>query len=281
MPFSPPPHPQNLRGVDFDVAIVDEAAFVNSSLLREGVFPVLMKKRAACWMATTPSEKLSSLFMELIRQVDDNGDTLMNVVRSGQPCKSCMKTTSPWTCKHTLDERDSWKDGEKEKRLRYLYAGAADTFAREQLGAVIDDSIRPFRPKYVLRLQKRPPIDVRRLSNLPCVFLLVDPASGGACEFAVIVVGFLNNLAVVRSRHFFSFLSRPRPPTLFFTTLSLSRFRRCYTIVPPPSNSSSSSSPASLGFSRPRLCLCAYSSTCSAVTSSCVKRLQPAQTTMC
>lgn len=75
---------------------VAEAAFVSSALLREGIFPVLMKQRAAVVMATTPSEKPTSLFMELIRHVDEKGNTRMYVVRSGQPCKSCMKGSEPW-----------------------------------------------------------------------------------------------------------------------------------------------------------------------------------------
>ncbi len=72
------------------------------SLLREGVFPVAMKKRAAVVMATTPSEKPGSLFMELIRATDEQGRPRMYVVRSGQPCDDCMRTKEPW-CVRTGD----------------------------------------------------------------------------------------------------------------------------------------------------------------------------------
>ncbi len=161
-----------------------------------------MKKRSSVVMATTPSEKPTSLFMELIAQTDEKGRPRMHVVRSGQPCGPCSRTKEPWTCVHTLDERPHWKDKGKEERLRYLYVNAADTFAREQLGAIVDDSVRPFLPRYIVDFQQRPPVSDN--DPPPCVFLVVDAASGGKCDFAILGVCFRGPVMEVRSHYTYS-----------------------------------------------------------------------------
>lgn len=66
------------------------------------------------------------------------------------------------------------KDRDKEDRLRYLYVGAGDVFAQEQMGAIIDDSVRPFLPQYVYQFQNREPF--RDTHPPDCVYLTVDPA---------------------------------------------------------------------------------------------------------
>ena len=73
----------------------------------DGFFPVAMKKRSFLIMATTPGPP-NSLFMQLIALKDEKGQSKLRVVRSGQPCDSCMKGKEPWTCIHNLEERPPW-----------------------------------------------------------------------------------------------------------------------------------------------------------------------------
>lgn len=88
------------------------------------------------------------------------------------------------------------KDRDKEERLRYLYVGAGDIFAQEQMGAIIDDSVRPFLPAYVYQLQSREPF--RDPVPPDCVYITVDPASGGKCDFYIFGFYMRNNVLVVR-----------------------------------------------------------------------------------
>lgn len=166
---------QNVRGIDFDVGFIDEAAFCKDALMIDGFFPVAMKKRSAIIMATTPG-KPTSLFMNLILLKDENGVPKMRVIRSGQPCDTCMKGKDPLMCLHNLDDRPPWRDRSKENRLKWLYQGNTEAFIREQLGAVLEDSLRPFLPEYIGKLKARPLYvdDPRRPPE--CVFLAIDSA---------------------------------------------------------------------------------------------------------
>ncbi len=61
---------------------------------------------------------------------------------------------------------------------------------------MIDEGVRPFLPRYIAAFQKRPPVR----DDLPpeCVFLFIDPASGGKCEFAILGACFRGEVMEVR-----------------------------------------------------------------------------------
>jgi hypothetical protein len=78
------------------VAIVDEAAFVKTPLLTEGIFPVTITKEKACVIMPTTPGKRNSYFMNLIALKAADGKPRMPLIRVGQPCRACMKTSEPW-----------------------------------------------------------------------------------------------------------------------------------------------------------------------------------------
>ena len=89
------------------MGILDEVWFCYDSIMIDGFFPVAMKRRSCLVMATTPG-KPTALFARLIALKDEKGLPKMKLIRSGQPCEPCMKTSTPWTCTHTLDEKPPW-----------------------------------------------------------------------------------------------------------------------------------------------------------------------------
>lgn len=188
---------QNIRGLDFDVGIVDEAAFVKPALLTEGMIPVAMKDRACLIMPTTPGLR-NSYFMNLVALKSEDGKPRMPLIRVGQPCAACMKTSEPWLCKHNLKDDPKWKNRSKQEKNLYLYQGDTQTYMREQFGISADETIRPMLPRHIVSLRTRPLY--KDLVAPEVMFLAADSAYGGKCEFALIGGYFPSrNSLVVRS----------------------------------------------------------------------------------
>jgi hypothetical protein len=174
---------QNVRGVDFDIGILDEVWFCHDSIILDGFVPVAMKRRSCLVMATTPG-KSTALFARLISLKDEKGKPKMRLIRSGQPCDSCMqKSSTPWTCIHTLDEKPPWKSAEKEERMRWLYNGQMKKFMEEQLGVTTEDSARPIQTVHLAQFRNR--ALYQDVTNPDVIYLAADPASNGACKFAL------------------------------------------------------------------------------------------------
>lgn len=70
----------------------------------------------------------------------------IKVVRSCQPCNRCMHGKTPWTCIHNMEEASPWRDDDKARHLMFIYGRNTDSFLKEQMGAVREDSVLPFLP---------------------------------------------------------------------------------------------------------------------------------------
>lgn len=171
-----------IRGVDFDVGIVDEAAFCKTSLLVDGVIPVALKERSCLWMPTTPGPP-SSYFMNLIQLKTEDDLPCMPLIRMGRPCAKCMKTAEPWNCPHNVKDEPKWQNRKKRAKNLYLYKGHMTSYMREQFGVSSDETQRPIRPDYIAALRSKQPYRVRATPEV--IFVAADSAFGGKCKFAI------------------------------------------------------------------------------------------------
>jgi hypothetical protein len=185
-----------VRGVDFDIGFLDEVWFCHDSLMIDGFFPVAMKKRSALIMATTPGPP-TALFARLIALKDEKGNAKMRLIRSGQPCETCQKGSTPWTCLHTLDEKPPWKDASKESRLMWMYAGNTAAFLKEQMGMSSDEAVRPIQAMHIAQFRNK--ALWKDVARPKVVYLAMDPASSGKCEFSIMAGYFTDPLHLVVS----------------------------------------------------------------------------------
>ncbi len=95
--------PQNFRGWNGKLALVDETAFIPKRTLTEGVLPVSVQDRVATLLTTTPGPE-NCYFMRLLEKVDARGNPKLPIVRFGQPCVDCKQGDTPWKCTHNLQE---------------------------------------------------------------------------------------------------------------------------------------------------------------------------------
>jgi hypothetical protein len=214
--------------LDFDVGIVDEAAFCKPALLTEGMIPVAMKERACLIMPTTPGPR-NSYFMNLVSLKSDDGKPRMPLIRVGQPCATCMKTSEPWygsiffcfsfslthkedtrLCKHNLKDDPKWKSRSKQEKNLYLYQGDTKTYMQEQFGITSDETIRPMLPRYIVSLRTRQLY--KDLVAPECMFLAADSAWGGKCEFALVAGYFPSRNSLVVSVFFYYFYTIKSAP---------------------------------------------------------------------
>lgn len=60
----------------------------------------------------------SNHYSALTKLVDkENNEPLFNVIRVGQVCEACQKTSTPWLCNHMAFDIPPWKSVKKQKRM--------------------------------------------------------------------------------------------------------------------------------------------------------------------
>ena len=175
---------QNNRGYVADFQIVDEAAFVNDSLLLQCVLPVGLNGHVTTLMASTPGPS-ESWFMQAIGLMrPDSDEPLMQIKRAFAPCDTCAKSKRPQACMCKLDQRASWKNKVRERNWEPFWFSQKDTFVAENLGLQMADGAQVFHPDTVQRLRDRPRVSVKKPP--PFILITIDPAEGGKDKFAMV-----------------------------------------------------------------------------------------------
>jgi len=162
----------------------DEAAFERRpEVFKEGLFPVMMQRRAVMFLITTPGPP-ESYFMRLLQVTDEHGQPKMRLIRLGQSCDECAKGSTPWACQHMRNIVPKWKSKKKELESAWLFLGDVGTLAQENNAAIQDLSRFALGEADNLYMRNHTPI--QSLYPPQCIAIGMDAALGGDNEYAII-----------------------------------------------------------------------------------------------
>ena len=124
---------------------------------------------------------------------DDDGESFFNVIRICLVCDACkaLPTMEDMVeCPHSKDMMPPWKDSEKNKRMKKIYA-AADSVARharENLGMMANNYDTVFNRLDVNRIFEKKTRMVHENVNVEIerLYVAVDPNFGGKSMTAII-----------------------------------------------------------------------------------------------
>jgi hypothetical protein len=137
---------------------------------------------------SSPNVK-GGVFTNLVFARDQDGTPLTNSIVLGDPCDMCRSTAHPEQCTHKNDTLASWKNPERMAHLAKWYRaiGREDVYRAElsAMGNVIDDSVFP--KSLYDGFLSAPPVPPEGMFD--AVYVGVDPAFGGKCQFALTAIG--------------------------------------------------------------------------------------------
>lgn len=175
--------------------IVDEAAFISHELMMDTIIPVMGQARTS-FIAVSTALDDSNHYSALTKLVDkETGEPLFNIMRIGQVCEPCQKTTTPWLCNHMAFDIPPWKSVKKQKRMEYIYEGQQHRNLRENFGQIAGNGRQAFKQELIDKFARRPP--QRILGKVNVIFLGADPGGGGPSDLAMTAMIRKNNLWVI------------------------------------------------------------------------------------
>lgn len=198
----PPADPQSSRGFNAHVIIIDEAAFISYELLMDTIVPVMGQTETALLAISTALDD-SNHYSALTKLEDkETGEPLFNVIRVGQVCEACRKTSTPWLCNHMAYDIPPWKSVKKQKRMEYIYEGQQHRNLRENFGQIAGSGRQAFKDELIEKFKAMPPVRITKQPNV--VFLGADPGGGGPSDLALTAMAQKDGQWVVSYRCYFS-----------------------------------------------------------------------------
>ncbi len=113
----------------------------------------------------------------------ETGEPLFNVIRVGQVCEACAKTTTPYLCNHKAYDIPPWKSVKKQKRFSTIYEGQQYRNLRENMGVIAGSGRQAFKTELIDKFKSSLPITITRKPRV--VFLGADPGGGGPSDLAL------------------------------------------------------------------------------------------------
>ena len=197
----PPPPPQGARGVDGDLIILDEAAFIPEGFIQKVVWP-MAQKRGVVVLGISTSGGPTNYYTKLREMMSNAGTPLFRFITISRICKKCQESDHPEKCMHNLHLMPPWKSLDRFKLCEKLLTSSKNTIMREVLGLMDRESGGAFSLKDIDALKEARPLFRPRGRDDPeplgptmelpdLLFISVDPGPGSS-ETAM-VAGCYNN----------------------------------------------------------------------------------------
>lgn len=211
-------NPLSVRGQGADLLILEEAAFVTSTLMTQGILPMMREKRTRMFAISTPSTVSGSVFGGMMNLKDDGGAPLLKVINLSEMCDKCIEEQkTECNCKDHVLVTPPWIANEKELIVRKLYdsLNAMDDLRRELSGISIQGDqmsafvVAPMKKLSFLLLDKEKKdgdenwawVDARHIKacdRVRDVYIAVDPSGGGGnSDTAIVTFTIIDKRTVV------------------------------------------------------------------------------------
>lgn len=187
------------RGVDADLAILDEGAATPKIFVTKVVFPVAIPGKTALVILSTIQGASDSgednWFTTMMSLADDFGQPLSATYKFVLACEKCIELGQEDTCKCNLSELPHWHNKSKHVLLEQIYHGLGEdeAMAQENKGIINKSTKTMFAENsinFFFNPTKNTPFDHSLITEPPpYVFTYVDPASAGSrSEMAIVSV---------------------------------------------------------------------------------------------
>jgi len=173
-----------IRGVTLDVAILEEASFINPEVFSKVLLPLISMNNFAILGISTPSDE-ANYYSQLLDLKNAEGIPLFVTLRIEQACARCIASGKPERCRHKLHLMPVWRNAESQKTLQAIYANDADNYARENQGVVANSAKKFIFRKFVDDLRASKPYVLQQ--NASIVWFGIDPSGGGTQSHYAIV----------------------------------------------------------------------------------------------
>lgn len=175
------------RGSTANIIILEEAGFMDNSLVQETVLPMLMVSDRTLIGISTPPKDMNQFYWSFFDLDDVDGQPIFKKVKLMRVCEECSDAGLT-NCTHVPDISPPWQTSERKKRIQALYGDETTKFNREIGGAFTSDTINVFNHKLVDRLFKeKERVNGSNFGFPPIVFVSIDPSSGGTGSDTAIV----------------------------------------------------------------------------------------------
>jgi hypothetical protein len=185
-----PAKESTVRGVDADLAILDEGAATPQTFATKVVFPVSIPGKTALVILSTiqagSDAGEDNWFTTMLGLTDETGTPISAVYKFVLACEKCIELGKEDECKCKLNELPHWHNKSKHKMLGQIYhaLGEDDAMAQENRGIINRTSKSVFSDasiRYMFNATKNTGFDHIALKDPPpFVLTFIDPASGGA-----------------------------------------------------------------------------------------------------
>lgn len=177
------------RGVDADLAILDEGAATPKIFVTKVVFPVAIPGKTALVILSTIQGATDSgednWFTTMMSLSDEFGQPLSATYKFVLACEKCIELGQEDSCKCNLSELPHWHNKSKHMLLEQIYHGLGEdeAMAQENKGIINKSTKTMFAENavnYFFNSAKNTPFDHSSLTEPPpYVFTYIDPASSG------------------------------------------------------------------------------------------------------
>lgn len=172
-----------MRGQTFHVIVMDEAAFMDESLFKDFIAPVLAVANTVVLGISTPGKSEGNFYNGLTNAKNEDGASLFKTLSIVLVCEKCRRKGIVTDCHHNEHLLPPWKDAKKQKKLQLMMQGDENSYVRENLGLITTDTVHFFPVDLVNRLMAH-----KWVSNTEpdLVTIAIDPSGGGgASDFAI------------------------------------------------------------------------------------------------
>lgn len=176
------------RGGGGQIALLEEAAYINPNLVFQVVLPTLSTGCSLICISTVSSDE-SNFLAKLVAARDARGNPVIFTLDLKMVCDRCIRAGAELSCKHMLGQLPAWQQRGRHDTIQRLMGTNEDVFLTEVRGLVTDAKKTPaFDPTAMTNLMENPDrIWTPDGSDIRHIFVGLDPAAGGSqSEYAVV-----------------------------------------------------------------------------------------------
>jgi hypothetical protein len=182
--------PDNLRGRQARIAIVDEVAYVSWKMFTSFLLPLMPRGNTSVMCISTVSSDETNHFTGLEKAKNpDTGKPVFAFEGVTYQCPDC-KEKKITDCDHPGNNRPRWISGAKQKMLKPLADITPGAYQREILGVGVTSDRAVFSPDILDGLANLPAVPL--LLDPRFVYVGIDPTGGGESSDMAIVSMVIN-----------------------------------------------------------------------------------------
>lgn len=187
-----------LRGIGFDIIILEEAAYINPDTVYRVVVPLLLVENTALLCISTIDNDPDNYYNSFteIPSEDDENEKMFFIIRHTTACEKCLASGNGGNCNHKVHQLPSWKPRKRQRKAQRFMANMPSLLLQEVVGAQVDSGRNLFPATDVTLFIKSP--HFRWIMSPDVVYVGIDPSGGGSqSDYAIVSTTFMDGRHVI------------------------------------------------------------------------------------